>query len=191
MGLKQDKYYIERVLRGDINAFTYLVDEYKGMVYTIALRMLKNSEDAEELAQDTFVKAFNSLKDFKFESKFSTWLYRITYNGAISKLRKKQIEVYNVEDTVLPDSEVVSAYNAINELTRNEQKKYINETIEKLKEDDALIITLYYLQENTIEEICEITGLTLSNVKVKLHRARKRFYDELKIILKDEVKTIL
>ncbi len=191
MGLKQDKYYIERVLRGDINAFTYLVDEYKGMVYTIALRMLKNSEDAEELAQDTFVKAFNSLKDFKFESKFSTWLYRITYNGAISKLRKKQIEVYNVEDTVLPDSEVVSAYNAINELTRNEQKKYINETIEKLKEDDALIITLYYLQENTIEEICEITGLTLSNVKVKLHRARKRFYDELKTILKDEVKTIL
>lgn len=191
MGLKQDKYYIERVLRGDINAFTYLVDEYKGMVYTIALRMLKNSEDAEELAQDTFVKAFNSLKNFKFESKFSTWLYRITYNGAISKLRKKQIEVYNVEDTVLPDSEVVSAYNAINELTRNEQKKYINETIEKLKEDDALIITLYYLQENTIEEICEITGLTLSNVKVKLHRARKRFYDELKIILKDEVKEIL
>lgn len=191
MGLKQDKYYIEHVLRGDINAFTYLVDEYKGMVYTIALRMLKNSEDAEELAQDTFVKAFNSLKNFKFESKFSTWLYRITYNGAISKLRKKQIEVYNVEDTILPDSEVVSAYNAINELTRNEQKKYINETIEKLKEDDALIITLYYLQENTIEEICEITGLTLSNIKVKLHRARKRFYDELKIILKDEVKTIL
>ena len=189
--MKQDKYYIERVLRGDINAFSYLVDKHKGMIYTVALRMLKNSEDAEELAQDTFVKAFNSLKDFKFESKFSTWLYRITYNGAISKLRKKQIEVYNVEDTVLPDSEVVSTYNAINELTRNEQKKYINEAIENLKEDNALIITLYYLQENTIEEICEITGLTLSNVKVKLHRARKRFYDELKVILKDEVKTIL
>ncbi len=191
MGLKQDKYYIERVLGGDVNAFTYLVDKHKGMVYTIALRMLKNSEDAEELAQDTFVKAFSSLKKFKFESKFSTWLYRITYNGAISRLRKKQIEVYDVEEAELPDSEVVSAYNAKNELTRNEQKKYINETIEKLKEDDALIITLYYLQENTIEEICEITGLTLSNVKVKLHRARKRFYDELKIILKDEVKTIL
>ena len=191
MGLKQDKYYIERVLGGDVNAFSYLVDEYKGMVYTIALRMLKNPEDAEEMAQDTFIKAFNSLKNFKFESKFSTWLYRITYNGAISKLRKKQIEVYDVEDAVLPDSEVISTYSAINELTRNEQKKYINEAIENLKEDDALIITLYYLQENTIEEVCEITGLTLSNVKVKLHSARKRFYDELKIILKDEVKAIL
>jgi len=189
--LKQDKYYIERVIKGDVNAFSYLVDKHKGMVYTIALRMLKNSEDAEELAQDTFVKAFSSLKNFKFESKFSTWLYRITYNGAVSKLRKKQIEVYDVEDAVLPDSEVVSTYSAINELTRNEQKKYINEAIENLKEDDALILTLYYLQENTIEEICEITGLTLSNVKVKLHRARKRFYDELKIILKDEVKAIL
>ena len=189
--MKQDRYYIERVLRDDINAFSYLVDRHKGMVYTIALRMLKNSEDAEELAQDTFVKAFNSLKEFKFESKFSTWLYRITYNGAISKLRKKQIEVYDVDDISLPESEVISSYNAINELTKNEQKKYINLAIEQLKEDDSLMITMYYLSENSIEEISEVTDLTLSNVKVKLHRARKRFYDELKLILKDEVKAIL
>jgi len=189
--LKQDKYYIERVLRGDINAFSYLVDNHKGMVYTIALRMLKNVEDAEELAQDTFVKAFKSLEKFKFESKFSTWLYRITYNGAISKLRKKQIEMHDVEDAVLHENEVVSTYNAINEIKKSEQKKYINEAIDNLKEDDAFIITLYYLQENTIDEICEITQLSLSNVKVKLHRARKRFYDELKAILKDEVKAIL
>lgn len=189
--MKQDKYYIERILKGDINAFSYLVDNHKGMIYTIALRMLKNAEDAEELAQDTFIKAFKSLEKFKFDSKFSTWLYRITYNGAISKLRKKQIEMYNVEDVVLHEHEVVSVYNAINEIKKSEQKKYINEAIENLKEDDAFIITIYYLQENTIEEICEITQLSLSNVKVKLHRARKRFYDELKAILKDEVKAIL
>jgi RNA polymerase sigma factor (sigma-70 family) len=189
--LTQDKHYIERVLRGDINAFSYLVDNHKGMIYTIALRMLKNVEDAEELSQDTFVKAFNSLKDFKFESKFSTWLYRITYNGAISKLRKKRIEILDVVDVVFTETEVVSTYNAINEIRKSEQRKYINEAIESLKEDDAFIITMYYLQENTIDEICGITGLTLSNVKVKLHRARKRFYDELKAILKDEVKAIL
>jgi len=191
LGLKQDKYYIERVLRGDVNAFSYLVDAHKGMIYTIALRMLKNVEDAEELAQDTFVKAFSSLKDFKFESKFSTWLYRITYNGAISKLRKKQVEILDVDEVYLPESEVMSSYNAINELNKVEQKKYINEAIGNLKEDDAFIITMYYLRENSIEEISEIAGLTLSNVKVKLHRARKRFYDELKVILKDEVKAIL
>ena len=189
--MKQDKYYIERVLRGDVNAFSYLVDAHKGMIYTIALRMLKNVEDAEELAQDTFVKAFSSLKDFKFESKFSTWLYRITYNGAISKLRKKQVEILDVDEVYLPESEVMSSYNAINELNKVEQKKYINEAIGNLKEDDAFIITMYYLRENSIEEISEIAGLTLSNVKVKLHRARKRFYDELKVILKDEVKAIL
>ena len=189
--MKQDKYYIERVLRDDINAYSYLVDRHKGMVYTIALRMLKNPEDAEELAQDTFVKAFSSLKEFKFESKFSTWLYRITYNGAISKLRKKQIEVTDIEDIYIPENDVISAYNAINELKRNEQKKYINLAIEQLKEDDALLITMYYLNESSIDEISEITQLTLSNVKVKLHRARKRFYNELKVILKEEVRSIL
>lgn len=189
--MKQDKYYIERVLRGDINAYSYLVEKHRGMIYTIALRMLKNAEDAEELAQDTFVKAFKSLKEFKFESKFSTWLYRITYNGAISKLRRSQIEVSNIDDSVLPDDEVLSAYNGINELARVEQKIYIRKAIQNLKEEDAFIITMYYLKENTVDEISQITGLTNSNIKVKLHRARKRFYDELKLILKDEVKTIL
>ncbi len=189
--MKQDKYYIERVLRGDVNAYSFLVDAYKGMVYTIAFRLLKNSQDAEELAQDTFVKAFNSLKNFKFESKFSTWLYRITYNGAISKLRKKQVEVYDIDDVKLPETEIVSTHNAINELNRIEQKKYINEALENLKEEDAFIISLYYLQESSIEEISEVTELSISNVKVKLHRARKRFYDELKVILKEEVKAIL
>lgn len=189
--MKQDKSYIERVLRGDINAYTYLVDNHKGMVYTIALRMLKNPEDAEELAQDTFVKAYSSLKEFKFESKFSTWLYRITYNGAISKLRKKQLEFSDIENCDLPENDVISSYNTINELTQNEQKKYINQVLEQLTEGDALLITMYYLNENSIDEISEITQLSYSNVKVKLHRARKRFYDILKVILKEEVKAIL
>lgn len=189
--MKEDKIYIDRILSGDVNAFSFLVDKHKNLIYTIALRMLKNSEDAEELAQDTFVKAYHSLKEFKFESKFSTWLYRITYNGAISKLRKKQIEITDIENSNLIESEVVSSYNAINELKQNEQKKYINQVIENLKEEDAFLITMYYLNECSIEEITEITDLTLSNVKVKLFRARKRFYNELKVILKEEVTAIL
>jgi len=189
--LKQDRYYIERVLSGDVNAFSFLVDKHKGMVYTIAFRMLKNAEDAEELAQDSFVKAFHSLKDFKFESKFSTWIYRITYNGAISLLRKKRLEIADINEVYLPESEVLSGYNAIHELKKEEQKKYIKQVLEQLNEDDALFLNLYYLNENTIEEISEITGLTYTNVKVKIHRARKRFYDELKLILKEEVRAIL
>ncbi|MBI9053941.1 MAG: sigma-70 family RNA polymerase sigma factor [Bacteroidales bacterium] len=189
--MKEDKYYIDRILNGDVNAFSLLVDKHKNLVFTIALRMLKNSEDAEELSQDTFVKAYNSLKEFKFESKFSTWLYRITYNGAISRLRKKQIEITNIESGTIVDSDVISSYNAINELKRNEQKKYINQVIENLREEDAFLITMYYLNESSIEEISEITGFSISNVKVKLFRARKRFYNELKVILKEEVTTIL
>lgn len=189
--MKQDKSYIERVLRGDINAYTYLVDKHKSMVYTIALRMLKNTEDAEELAQDTFVKAFSSLKEFKFESKFSTWLYRITYNGAISKLRKKQLEFSDIENYDLPENDIISSFNTINELKLNEQKKYINLVLDQLTEGDALLITMYYLNESSIDEISVITRLTISNVKVKLHRARKRFYDRLKEILNEEVRAIL
>ncbi len=189
--MKQDRYYIERVLKGDVNAYSYLIDKHQGMVYTISLRMLKNREDAEELAQDTFVKAYSSLGNFKFESKFSTWLYRITYNGAISKLRKSQMEVSNFDEVSLKDSEVVSTSNAINDLTAQDQKKYIKLAINNLKEDDSIILIMYYLNENSIEEMSEIMELTISNVKVKLHRARKRFYDELKIILKEEVKSIL
>jgi RNA polymerase sigma factor (sigma-70 family) len=189
--LKDDKYYIDRVLNGDVNAFSYLVDQHKGLVYTLAFRMLKNAEDAEELAQDTFVKAFNSLKNFKFESKFSTWLYSITYHAAVSKLRKKQMEVTDIDQVNLNMTQVLSTYDAINALTKSEQRKYINETLNQLNNDDALIISMYYLNENSIEEISDATGLTLSNVKVKLHRSRKRFYDTLKIILKDEVKAIL
>ncbi|MFP4025800.1 MAG: RNA polymerase sigma factor [Thiohalospira sp.] len=189
--MKQEKHYIQRVLNGDVNAFSYLVEMYKGMVYTIALRMLKNPDDAEELAQDVFVKAFKSLDRFKFESKFSTWLYRITYNAAISNLRKKRMETADIENVQLPENEVLDTYNAISELKNNEQKIYVKQAIEQLKDEDALMITLYYLDENSIDEINAITGFTISNVKVKLHRARKRFYDALKIILKDEVKMIL
>lgn len=189
--MKEDKHYIERVLNGDVNAYSYLVEKHKSLVYTIALRMLKNSEDAEELAQDTFVKAYSSLTEFKFESKFSTWLYRITYNSAISKLRKKQIEIADIDDGVISDQSVVSSYNAVSKLKQNEQKKYINLAIEQLKEEDAFLITMYYLNESTIDEISGITELSISNVKVKLHRARKKFYGELKLLLKEEVNALL
>lgn len=189
--VKDDKYYIDRIVSGDVNTFTVLVDKYKGMVYTLSLKFLKNAEDAEELAQDVFIKVFHGLKDFKFDSKFSTWLYRITYNAAISKLRKKQIETHDIESVSLPENQVLSSYNAINELTKQEQIKYIHQCLDRLNEEDNVILTLFYLQENSIQEICEITGYTESNVKVKLHRARKTFYDELQFILKDEAISIL
>ena len=92
MQAKEDSYYISSILAGNISDFSILVDKYKDMVYTLAYRIVGNREDAEELAQDVFVKVYRSLKNFRGKSKFSTWLYSITYNTSISKVRKKQIE---------------------------------------------------------------------------------------------------
>ncbi|MEE4197111.1 MAG: sigma-70 family RNA polymerase sigma factor [Bacteroidales bacterium] len=189
--MKQEKQYIQRVLNGDVNAFGYLVGLHKDMVYTLALRMLKKPEEAEELAQDVFVKAFQSLESFKFESRFSTWLYRITYNAAVSCLRKKRVQMEDIDNIHLPDHMVMDTYQGINELKNKEQRTYVRLAIKQLKEEEAFIVTLYYLEEHSIDEISEITGFTPSNVKVKLHRARKRFYEALKQILKDEMKMIV
>ena len=98
MDQKDDRYYISKVLEGDMQAFSYLVDKYKDMVFTLAFRILKNRENAEEVAQDSFVKVYQNLKKFKSKSKFSTWLYRIVYNTAISRVRVKQNPTMSIDD---------------------------------------------------------------------------------------------
>ena len=103
MRFESDSYYIEKVLNNDVAAFSKLIDKHKEMVFTVAVRILRNREDAEEIAQDTFIKAYKSLKTFKRESKFSTWLYRIAYNAAISKTRKKRLQTVDLDYEVIRD----------------------------------------------------------------------------------------
>ena len=91
----EDQHYINLILNGNPNAFATLVDRYKNMVYTLALKMLTNKEEAEEIAQDTFVKAYHSLNKFKGESKFSTWIYKITYNTCLDRLKKNKKQFQN------------------------------------------------------------------------------------------------
>jgi RNA polymerase sigma-70 factor (ECF subfamily) len=173
---KNDQYYIEKVLKGDTASFSYLVDKYKNIVFNIALRISKNKEDAEELVQDTFLKAFQKLNTFKSKSKFSTWLYRIAYNLAVSKSRKKVIKTEHFDDYV---NEIIDYENIFNELEDTELKerqKLIKSAIEQLSEMDALLITLFYMNNLSIDEIREITGLNKSNIKVRLHRARKKMF---------------
>ena len=101
MSSAKDHIYIEKVLQGDTSSYNYLVNNYKDMVYTLAIKIVRNHEDAEEVAQDSFVKAFQKLNSFKGESKFSTWLYTIVYRTAISKIRKKNIETTDIDDFVI------------------------------------------------------------------------------------------
>ena len=84
-----DEHYIEKTLKGDANAFAYLIDRYKDMVFTLAIKMVKSREEAEEVSQDSFIKAFRSLDKFKGDSKFSTWLYKIVYNNCMDLVKKK------------------------------------------------------------------------------------------------------
>ncbi len=191
MNPAKDQIYIEKVLQGDTSSYSYLVDNYKNMVYTIALKIVKNSEDAEEVAQDSFVKAFKQLQSFKGNSKFSTWLYTIVYRTAISKIRKKKLEVIDIDEYVIENHSIDFSFPQLDLLKVEEQKKYVTFAINTLPEIDALLITLFYLNENTFDEIIEITGLTKTNIKVRLFRARKKLYKELSKLLKTELKTIL
>jgi RNA polymerase sigma factor (sigma-70 family) len=176
----QEQQYIEQVLDGNVNAYEHLVNRHKGMVHTIAMRIVRNQEDAEEVTQDTFLKAFQKLSTFKGGSKFSTWLYRITYNVAA-----------DMEDETLANLDLNSTSDTLDGLKKEEQKRYIDSAIEQLPEDQSLILTLFYLNENSIEEIVEITKMTASNVKVKLHRARKKLLGLLENMLHTEVRSLL
>ncbi len=191
MDNNSDQIYIDRVLQGDTNSFSFLIERYKNMAYTIAIKIVKNREDAEEIAQDSFLKAFNKLDTFAGKSKFSTWLYTIVYRNAISKVRKKKIETSDIDDYVINNYQSDHDFPQIEALKNKEQELYVKKIIGKLPETDALLITLFYLNESKIEEIEKITGLTQTNIKVKLFRARKKLYNELSLLLKEEAKEIV
>ena len=184
---QKDLYYIDKVLDGDTGSFTILVNRHKDMVFTIVNRILRSREDAEEIAQDVFLKAFQSLKKFKREAKFSTWLYRIAYNTAISKTRKKRIEVSAIEDSIIENYTFDEIIEELDEFSLDDKRKYFENALKKIPEEDSLLLTMFYLEEQSIEQISEISGLTVSNVKVKLHRIRKKLYQTIDEMMKYRV----
>lgn len=165
-----------------------LIDKYKSYVFTIAFKILNNKEDAEEAAQDTFIKGFQALSKFNGQSKYSTWLYRIAFNTSISYKRKRKIEVSGLEHL---ENKISSSEEATNQLNKQDQRVIIEKVLNSLNPIDATIITLFYLKEHNLEEISKITGLTLSAIKVKLFRSRKKMAEELKNNLSLEAETIL
>lgn len=184
METRDDNHYIGQVILGETAAFAPLVNRYKDLVFTIAMNITRNREDAEEVAQDVFLKAFQKLAGFRKESSFPTWLYRIAYNEAITKVRKNRIKMLDLEEEILeiiPEEEVEEDIAGLDE---QEQKQVIAKILDKLPEIDRVLVTLFYLNNQPITEISEVTGLGESNVKVRLHRVRKRIYLELQEILK-------
>jgi RNA polymerase sigma factor (sigma-70 family) len=191
MDKTDDLYYIEAVKKGNLAAYSHLVDKYQKLVYTLALKLLKKPEEAEEMAQDTFVKAFQKIDSYEGKSKFSTWLYSITYNGCISELRKRRIEFKSLDDRQISEQDEQKMNDYYRETKKEDQEKYLNLALGKLPEDDQVLVTLYYYENQSMEEISQITGLTVSNIKVKIHRARKRMYSLLYEMLNEEVYSLM
>lgn len=176
------------VRKGEVAYFRQLVEKHKSYVYTLAFRVVRSHEDAQEVAQDSFVKAYNNLASFKGDAKFSTWLYRIVFNTAISRKRKKKLVETDIDQARgVADS---GAMGATDLMAQAERRKWIGRALELLSEDDAFLITLYYFQELTLEEMERITGFQAGNLKVKLFRARKKLAEHLEGYLHGEISSI-
>ena len=183
---------IEQTLAGNQSAYADLIKRHQRFVFTLAMRFARGREDAEEIAQDCFVKAYRSLASFQGQSKFSTWLYSIVYTTAMTFLRKKRIATDSIDDegTYIQIENHESGYDTDN-VENKSRSFYLNQAIEQLLPDDTTIITLFYKGEQSLEEIAQALGMEANTVKVKLFRARQRLKEKLERNLKQEVKELI
>lgn len=187
MTTNNDQYYITQLLNGDTKAMTVLVDRYKDLIYTLALRMLKNREEAEEVSQDTFIKMYKSLSKFKGDSKFSTWLYKVAYNNCLDRIKKNKKQWNDVAIDEFTEHQIKTLDNALDTLVEEERQQTIQSCLHLLPSDESFLLTLYYYEDLSLEDISKIVGITANNVKVKLFRSRKKLTTILKQHLEPEI----
>lgn len=178
---------IARARTGDQQAFAQLIGRYKHMVYTTVHRVLRNREEAEEATQDAFVKVYQHLAGYQGDSKFSTWLFSIAYRTAISRLRARKDAGLALDDLAGREP----AHDAPDGTGRSDRQRALDKALRSLPPEDAALVGFFYLEELSVEEIVTATGLSASNVKVKLFRIRKRLFELLHQQLKEETWTLL
>lgn len=174
---------IKKVLKGDMEAFRYFVTTYKDLAFSIAVSIVKNEFTAADVVQESFVKAFENLKSFKGKSKFSTWFIRIVINESFKIVQRKKVQYTNVQFELADVSK--------DELKEADRKFFVNEVLKIMSPNESLVLRLFYLNENSVKEICEMTGWDSSKVKVTMHRARKSMEEKLNKLLKKEVDSLL
>jgi len=186
-----DNEIISQVLNGNQQAYAVLVDRYQSYVFTLALRMVKGREDAEEIAQDVFIKAYKYLKDFRGASKFSTWIYTIVNNTAITFLRKKKLDVHSLDnEKVFETADSFDSGMRADTIEQKSRQQMVNQAIALLNPDDAAIITLFYKNEQSLDEIAAILKIENNAAKVRLHRARTRLKEKMETYFAAEVRDI-
>lgn len=171
---------ISAAKKGDTNAFGELVKRYEKYVYTLAFRMMKTNEEAEEVAQDAFVKAFQSLHQFREDGKFVSWLYTIVYRESLNRLRRHNNVMVTIDEHSGLEIWPTDAKSGLEQLTATERITIVRSAINTLRPTEAAVLTLYYLEEYSLREVCQVTGLTSSNAKVVLHRGRQNLLAAIK-----------
>ena len=187
MAINNDDYYIMKILEGDSNSFGIILERYQNMVFALALKMLKHREESEEVSQDTFIKVYKSLSKFNGESKFSTWIYRIAYNTCLDRIKKNSKFNNDVEINDVTANEIFQTENVFDSLENKERSIIIKECMDKLPEEERVIMHLFYFEELSLKEIVEIVSMTEGNVKVKLFRARKKLFSIFKESVEPEI----
>jgi RNA polymerase sigma-70 factor (ECF subfamily) len=176
MSLVTDNSLIERIQAGETECFAVLLERYSRPVFSLIVKIVDSREDAEELTQDVFLKVFRSLSSFQGNSLFSTWLYRIAYNVAISATRKKKYEWLAIEESMIENATEHEAGDELERFDTETQLERLEKAVAQLSPEERALVLLFYMQEKTIEDIVLITRLTSSNVKTKLHRVRKKLF---------------
>lgn len=173
-----EKQLVQQVLSGNTSAFGYFVEAYQDMALTIAYRICGNRQDAEDVVQESFVKAYRNLHSFRSESKFSSWLYRIVYNTAVTHINTK-IWIGDSDVDIAQIHKESTDFDTETQILATERAEMVQNMLNRMPKGDALLLTLYYMEDNSMKDIAKITGLNETNVKVKLFRARKLFKELL------------
>ncbi|KXG75657.1 sigma-70 family RNA polymerase sigma factor [Thermotalea metallivorans] len=179
----RDHKVIEEILKGNGERFHELIARYKNGVYSICLRMVKDREEARDLAQEVFIKAYYSLKGYNREYKFSTWIFKIATNLCIDHLRKRKAQTLSLDERLSMPYDAASAESVyFHRCNRDE----INRVIDGLPEDYRILIILYHKEGLSYQDICQVLDLPMSKVKNRLHRARNMLKEKLREIKEEE-----
>ncbi len=190
-----EDFSLEALRRGDPVEFARLVDAYSGMIYRLANRILQNPQDAEDILQETFIKAYNALPRFDGRSRLSTWLYRIATNEALMLLRKKRPPMVSVDspggndpdDDGLPLQIVDWCCLPESELMSEEARRHLDRSIEALPEALKAVFVLRELEGLSVRETAQVLEISEAAVKTRLHRARLALREALTVYFKERL----
>lgn len=186
-----DNDLIKSFLADDISAFDSLVTKYKDMIFNLCFRIVNDYDDANDCAQETFIKVYNNLKSFRFQSNFSTWLYRIAINTCRNRLastgnrmRKKMLRIDSPADPAGDPVDIHDcSFDPDTVFEKNEQARQIHQAIDSLPEELKILVVLRDLEGNSYEEVADITGVNLGTVKSRLARARHLLREALREVI--------